>query len=130
MKGTEQNGKLYPFSGTKHAHDIDFRRSRVKNELAEAIQLKGNRLVCVISDEEYEALEKLEEQLDDLIGYDELGLVLPVSGIKTIMESNDGHAVIEFESACCSDKPKGGISVIDTIESYEEVKQKIENEVY
>ena len=75
MKGTEQNGKLYPFSGTKHAHDIDFRRSRVKNELAEAIQLKGNRLVCVISDEEYEALEKLEEQLDDLIGYMHDGVV-------------------------------------------------------
>ena len=75
MKGTEQNGKLYPFSGTKHAHDIDFRRSRVKNELAEAIQLKGNRLVCVISDEEYEALEKLEEQLDDFIGYMHDGVV-------------------------------------------------------
>lgn len=33
MKGTERKVKLYPFSGTKHAHDIDFRRSRVKNEL-------------------------------------------------------------------------------------------------
>lgn len=69
MKGTERKVKLYPFSGTKHAHDIDFRRSRVKNELAEAIQLKGSRLVCVISDEEYAALENLEERLDDLIGY-------------------------------------------------------------
>lgn len=67
--------KLYPFSATKHAHDIEFRRARVKNELYEAIQLKGNRLVCVISDEEYKAMEMLEEQLDNLIGYMHEGVV-------------------------------------------------------
>lgn len=67
--------KLYPFSGTKHAHDIDWRRARVKNELCEVIQIQGNRLVCVISDEEYDALEKLEEQLDDLIEYMHDGVV-------------------------------------------------------
>ena len=67
MKGNEKKVRLYPFSGTKHAHDIEFRRARVKNELHEAIQLEGNRLVCKISDERYAALEKLEEQLDDLI---------------------------------------------------------------
>lgn len=76
MKDNERKVKLYPFSGTKHAHDIDFRRARVKNELAEAIQLRGNRLVCVISDEEYAALENLEERLDDLIGYMHEGIVM------------------------------------------------------
>ena len=75
MKGNEKKVRLYPFSGTKHAHDIEFRRARVKNELHEAIQLEGNRLVCKISDERYAALEKLEEQLDDLIGYMHEGIV-------------------------------------------------------
>ena len=69
MKGNERKVKLYPFSGTKHAHDIDFRRARVKNELSEAVQFDGKRFVCKISDEEYAALENLEERLDDLIGY-------------------------------------------------------------
>lgn len=25
--------KMYPFSGTKHAHDIEFRRNRISNEI-------------------------------------------------------------------------------------------------
>ena len=75
MEGNDRKVKLYPFNGTKHAHDIEFRRARVKNELCEAIQVKGNRLVCKISDEEYAALENLEERLDDLIGYMHEGIV-------------------------------------------------------
>ena len=63
MKGNERKVKLYPFSGTKHAHDIEFRRARVKNELSEAVQFDGKRFVCKISDEEYAALENLEERL-------------------------------------------------------------------
>ena len=46
-----------------------FRRSRVKNGLADAIEVRGDRLVCKVSDEEYAALENLQERLDDLIGY-------------------------------------------------------------
>lgn len=76
MKENERKVKLYPFSGTKHAHDIDFRRARVKNELADAIEVRGGRLVCKVSDEEYAALERLEEQLDDLIGYMHEGVVM------------------------------------------------------
>lgn len=57
--------KMYPFSGTKHAHDIDFRRARCKNELYE---------MGIDKDHPYDAekekeLLKLEEQLDELIGY-------------------------------------------------------------
>lgn len=47
--------KMYPFSGTKHAHDIDFRRARCKNELYEKSEL--NELL------------RLEAGLDELIGY-------------------------------------------------------------
>lgn len=75
MTGNERKVKLYPFSGTKHAHDIEFRRVRVKNELSEAVQFDGKRFVCKISDEEYAALENLEERLDDLIGYMHEGIV-------------------------------------------------------
>jgi len=75
MKGTDGKVKLYPFSGTKYAHDIDFRRARVKNELAEAIRLYDGHLVCIIGDEEYEDLKSLEERLDDLIGYMHEGVV-------------------------------------------------------
>lgn len=75
MQGSERKVKLYPFSGTRHAHDIDFRRARVKNELSEAVQFDGKRWVCKVSDEEYAAMERLEAQLDDLIGYMHEGIV-------------------------------------------------------
>ena len=75
MTGNERKVKLYPFSGTKHAHDIEFRRARVKNELCEAVQFNGKSWECKISDEEYAALENLEERLDDLIGYMHEGIV-------------------------------------------------------
>ena len=75
MKGNERKVKLYPFSGTKHAHDIEFRRARVKNELCEAVSFNGERWECKISDEEYASLENLEERLDDLIGYMHEGIV-------------------------------------------------------
>ena len=75
MTGNERKVKLYPFSGTKHAHDIEFRRARVKNELCEAVSFNGERWECKISEEEYAALENLEERLDDLIGYMHEGIV-------------------------------------------------------
>ena len=61
--------KLYPFSGTKHAHDIDFRRARCKNELFE-----------LYSKDKYSVeLEKelliLEKKLDELIMYMHEGIV-------------------------------------------------------
>lgn len=63
------------------------------------------------------------------VSYDGMGLVLPVSGIKTVAEGKNGCALIEFESVVYSDKPKDGVSLIDTVESYEEVKRKIQSEV-
>ena len=63
------------------------------------------------------------------VSYDGTGLVLPVSGIKTVAEGKNGCALIEFESVVYSDKPKDGVSLIDTVESYEEVKRKIQSEV-
>lgn len=75
MENAKKKPKLYPFSGTKHAHDIDFRRSRVKNELYEAIQIRNGKAVCVISDKDYKALEALEARLDDLMDYMHEGIV-------------------------------------------------------
>ena len=63
------------------------------------------------------------------VSYDGMGLVLPVSGIKTVAKRKNGCALIEFESVVYSDKPKDGVSLIDTVESYEEVKRKIQSEV-
>lgn len=63
--------KLYPFSGTKHAHDIDFRRARCKNELYEM----GMDEEHPYSAEQEAELLKLEEQLDELIGYMHEGIV-------------------------------------------------------
>ena len=60
------------------------------------------------------------------VKYDNAKLTLPVVGIKTILQRSDGNAFIEFESVCCTDKPKDRISLIDTAESYEEVCRKIE----
>ena len=61
--------KKYPFSATKHAHDIEFRRARVKNELFRAYANP------TLSKETVEKLEALEEQLDTLIGYMHEGIV-------------------------------------------------------
>ncbi len=63
--------KLYPFSGTKHAHDIDFRRARCKNELYEMGMDKQHPY----SAKKEAELLKLEEQLDELIGYMHEGVV-------------------------------------------------------
>lgn len=54
--------KLYPFSTIKHAHDIEYRRNRVKNELCDyfAGELK-------LSDNEFKRLYELEEKLTDLL---------------------------------------------------------------
>ena len=58
MTGT----KLYPFSTVKHAHDIEYRRNRAKNEICDV--LSGE---VKMSDEEFEKLCDLEEALTDLL---------------------------------------------------------------
>lgn len=64
MKGIENMAatKLYPFSSVKHAHDIEYRRNRVKNELCDyyAGELK-------LSDEDFEKLHDLERKLEELL---------------------------------------------------------------
>lgn len=57
--------------------------------------------------------------------YDKHRLILPVNGIKSIIENDEGAVLLEFESICCTDKPKEKISVIDITESYEQIKQRI-----
>ena len=57
--------KLYPFNAEKHAHDVDFRRMRCKNELYEL----GIDEKHPYSAEREKALEALEEQLDELMDY-------------------------------------------------------------
>ena len=52
-------------------------------------------------------------------------MLVPLNGIKTVTKRMDGTALIEFESVCCTDKPKDRISFIDTEESYEEVAEQI-----
>lgn len=59
------------------------------------------------------------------VDYDGTKMLLPVNGIKTVTKRTDGAALIEFESTCCTDKPKDKISFIDTEESYEEVAEQI-----
>ncbi len=56
------NTKLYPFSTAKHAHDIEYRRNRVKNELCDYFggELKMN-------DEEFNKLCELEKALTELL---------------------------------------------------------------
>lgn len=61
------------------------------------------------------------------VDYDGTKMLLPVNGIKTVTKKTDTTALIEFESVCCTDKPKDKISLIDTEESYEEVLQKLES---
>ena len=70
--------KLYPFSGTKHAHDIDFRRNRVHNEIAQAIadtRIENGRVICPVDRKTFEAMEELAARLDDLILYMHEGVV-------------------------------------------------------
>lgn len=57
-----KNTKLYPFSATKHAHDIEYRRNRVKNELCD--YFSGD---LDLSDNEFNALCELEEKLTKLL---------------------------------------------------------------
>ena len=56
------NTKLYPFSTAKHAHDIEYRRNRVKNELCDYFEGE-----LELSDAEFEKLCELEEALTDLL---------------------------------------------------------------
>lgn len=57
------------------------------------------------------------------ISYDNHRLILPVSGIKSVIENDDGRVLLEFESICCTDKPRDKISVIDIAETYVQIKQ-------
>ena len=54
--------KLYPFSTAKHAHDIEYRMNRVKNELCDYFEGE-----IELSDAEFEKLCELEEALTDLL---------------------------------------------------------------
>ncbi len=56
------NTRLYPFSTVKHAHDIEFRRNRVKNELCD--YFAG---ALELSDAEFKKLCELEVALTDLL---------------------------------------------------------------
>lgn len=56
------NTKLYPFSTAKHAHDIEYRRNRVKNELSD--YFAGE---IELSDSDFDKLLNLEESLTDLL---------------------------------------------------------------
>lgn len=68
--------KLYPFSAEKHAHDVDFRRMRCKNELYE-LGMDENHPYSV---EREKALEYLAEQLDELMCYLTFGGIVWLSG--------------------------------------------------
>lgn len=57
--------KFYPFSGTKHAHDIDFRRARCKNELYE-MGMDDKHPYSAMREKE---LLELEKGLDELLDY-------------------------------------------------------------
>ena len=59
------------------------------------------------------------------VDYDGTKMLIPINGIKTVTKQMDGTALVEFESICCTDKPKDRISLIDTAESYEEVSAKL-----
>ena len=54
--------KTYPFSVQKHAHDIEFRRNRVKNTIDAC-----HRGKIVHTNEDLQKLYVLEEKLTDLL---------------------------------------------------------------
>ena len=54
--------KLYPFSAAKHAHDIEFRYNRTKNEIGD--YFLGE---FALSKAEFERLCDLEEELCELL---------------------------------------------------------------
>lgn len=54
--------KLYPFSTAKHAHDIEYRYNRVKNELCDYFDGE-----LELSNDEFDALCDLKEALTDLL---------------------------------------------------------------
>ena len=54
--------KMYPFSVTKHAHDIEFRRNRVKNEICDFEN--GN---SSLNKDSFEQLINLESDLTELL---------------------------------------------------------------
>ena len=55
--------KRYPFSFWKHAHDIEFRRNRAKNELY------TKQMNHILKDGEEERYEKLIEDLGHILCY-------------------------------------------------------------
>lgn len=56
---------------------------------------------------------------------DGMKILYPISGIKSVAENDDGHALIELD-----DSPKNKTVVFCSAESYEEIKEKIkQNEV-
>lgn len=56
------NTKLYPFSTQKHAHDIEYRYNRVKNDLCDYFEGE-----LKLSDAEFDKLCELEEALTELL---------------------------------------------------------------
>ena len=60
--------------------------------------------------------------------YDGMKLLLPLQGIRSITELEDGRALVETESLCCCIS-KEKFPLFDTKETYREVKQKILSEV-
>lgn len=54
--------KLYPFSTAKHAHDIEFRRNRLKNEIYD---VESGELI--VSNEVFDKMCELEERLTKLL---------------------------------------------------------------
>ena len=60
---------------------------------------------------------------------DGLKVLIPVSGIRSVIENPNGFAMIEYESMDFGSKAKDRFTVIWTAEDYEEIKEKIQNEV-
>lgn len=60
--------------------------------------------------------------------HDGIRFLLPLQGIRSIAELENGCALIETESFCCCG-PKEKISLVATKETYREIKQKIFSEV-
>lgn len=68
------NTKKYPFSATRHAHDIELRNNRVYIELREMEDTKGS---------DYETMRKLQilkDKLEDLLGYCMMGGIVYLDG--------------------------------------------------
>lgn len=88
MSGKE---KMYLFSGTKHAHDIDFRRSRCKNEL---YKMGMDEMHPYSAKKEAQFL-RLEKQLDELIGYLHEGVCFIPAHLYGIAQESIGWAAMQ-----------------------------------